>query len=179
MQPSQIAGPDWLSNVTLDIAAKAPGPVDEKQLYLMLRTLLIERLGLRTHTTEPTEMPVYLLTIGKGGPKFSESATEGQLTTKQGPGGIYMQHVSISDLAAEFSGKIFDRPVVDETGLKGRYDIHLDLASVAAANQQDRMASASAMMTALQEQMGLKVGAGKKTVEVLVIDHAEKTPTEN
>lgn len=35
------------------------------------------------------------------------------------------------------------------------------------------------MMTALQEQMGLKVGAGKKTVEVLVIDHAEKTPTEN
>jgi uncharacterized protein (TIGR03435 family) len=69
--------------------------------------------------------------------------------------------------------------VVDATGLKGRYDIRLDMAAVAAANQADRMDAASAMMTALQEQMGLKLEGRKDWVDVLVIDHAEKTPKEN
>jgi uncharacterized protein (TIGR03435 family) len=93
-------------------------------------------------------------------------------------GALSIQHVSMSELAAEIA-RGFDRPVVDATGLNGRYDIRIDMAAVAAVNQADRIGAASAMMTALQEQMGLKLEGHKGRVDVLVIDHAEKTPTEN
>jgi hypothetical protein len=47
--PAQIIGPDWLGDVRLDIIAKTVKPVGDKQLYLMLRTLLVERMGLKRH----------------------------------------------------------------------------------------------------------------------------------
>jgi uncharacterized protein (TIGR03435 family) len=175
--PAQIVGPDWLNDVHLDIVAKAATPAGDRQLYLMLRTLLTERMGVKAHV-EKREMPVYALTIAKGGPKFSESATEGPMVSGQDKGALLIQRVSMGELAAEV-GRGFDRPVVDATGLKGRYDIRLDMAAVAAANQADRMDAASAMMTALQEQMGLKLEGRKDWVDVLIIDHAEKTPKEN
>lgn len=177
MQPIQIAGPNWLNDVRLDIEAKAAAPVDDQQLYAMLRTLLAERLGLQMHL-EHKEMSVYALTLAKGGPKFSESTTEGPLTATQGPGGLKIQHVSMFELATELSGKLFDRPLVNATGLTGRYDIRLDPTGVDAANG-DRMDAMSAMMIALQTQLGLKVEARKELVDILVVDHAEKTPTEN
>src|SRR5580658_1149415 len=64
MPPTKVTGPDWLNDVRLDIVAKASGPVDEKQLHMMLRTLLAERLGLKAHV-ESKEMPVYALTLAK------------------------------------------------------------------------------------------------------------------
>jgi uncharacterized protein (TIGR03435 family) len=75
--PAQIVGPDWLDGVRLDIVAKAATPADDKQLYLMLRTLLTERMGVKAHV-DKREMPVYALTLAKGGPKFLESTTEGR-----------------------------------------------------------------------------------------------------
>jgi uncharacterized protein (TIGR03435 family) len=175
--PAQIVGPDWLDGVRLDIVAKAATPAGDKQLYLMLRTLLTERMGVKAHV-ERREMPVYALTLAKGGPKFSESTTEGPMVSGQDKGALLIQRVSMSELAAEV-GRGFDRPVVDATGLKARYDIRLDMAAVAAANQADRMDAASATMTALQEQMGLKLEGRKDLDDVLIIDRAEKTPTEN
>jgi uncharacterized protein (TIGR03435 family) len=71
MQPNQIIDPDWLGSVRLDIVAKAATPVGDQELYLMLRTLLAERMGLRAHV-ERRERPVYVLTLPTGGKKFSE-----------------------------------------------------------------------------------------------------------
>jgi len=176
--PAQIAGPDWLNDVHLDIVAKAATPAGDPQLYLMLRTLLTDRMGVKAHV-EKREMPVYALTVAKGGPKFSESTTEGPMVAGQDKGAQIIQRVSMGELAAELGRGMFDRPIVDATGLKARYDIRLDMAAVAATNQADRMDAAAAMMTALQEQMGLKLEARKDSIDVLVIDHAEKTPTEN
>jgi uncharacterized protein (TIGR03435 family) len=96
----------------------------------------------------------------------------------QDHGAQIFQRVSMGELATEIS-RGFDRPVVDATGLKRRYDIRIDMNAGASANQADRMDWASAMTTALQEQMGLKLEGRKGRVDVLVIDHAEKTPTEN
>jgi uncharacterized protein (TIGR03435 family) len=79
MQPAQIVGPDWLNDVRLDIVAKAAAPVNDRQLFLMLRTLLTDRFGLKAHI-QRKEMPVYELTLGKGGPKFSESTSDGPRT---------------------------------------------------------------------------------------------------
>jgi len=176
--PARIAGPAWLGDVRLDIVAKTARPATDQQLYRMLRTLLIERMGLKTHV-EPKEMAVYALTLAKGGPKFSASATEGPEVTRQERGAIVIQRATIAELAAELSGKVFDRPVIDATGLKGRYDIRLDMAAIMAANKADPSDPAGVMMDALQEQMGLKVVARKAQVDVLVIDRAERKPSEN
>jgi uncharacterized protein (TIGR03435 family) len=176
--PAQIVGPDWLNEVRLDILAKADKPVGDTQLYLMLRALLIERMGLKTHL-EKREMPVYALTIAKGGPKFSESTTEGPEVSSQEKGVLIAQRASIGEFAAELSGKVFDRPVIDATGLTGRYDVRFDMAAVRAAYQADPSDAAGIMMAALEEQMGLKVVSRKAQVDVLVIDHSEKRPREN
>jgi uncharacterized protein (TIGR03435 family) len=68
--PAQVAGPDWLNDVRLDIAARSAKLANDKELYLMLRTLLIERMGLKTHLKK-REMSVYALTLANGGPTRS------------------------------------------------------------------------------------------------------------
>lgn len=176
--PAKVIGPDWLDDVRLDIIAKAAGPVGDKQLYAMLRSLLVERMGLKTHV-EKREMPVYALTLAKGGPKFKESTTEGPEVTRQDKGAVIVEHATLSELAAELSGKVFDRPVVDGTGLKGRYDVRLDMAAIQMAIQAAPADSQSVMMDALQEQMGLRVVARKNDVDILVVDHVERKPADN
>ena len=182
MQETQVTGPDWLNDVRLDIMAKASGPVDEKALFLMLRTLLAERLGLKAHV-ERKETPVYALTLAKGGAKFSESTTQGPPVFGKGKNGPNMQRVSMSDLALALS-QGFGRPFVDATGLKGRYDIHIDMtpymtAPTADGNPGTPMDAVSILVTALQETLGLKVESRKDGVDILIVDHAERTPTEN
>jgi uncharacterized protein (TIGR03435 family) len=135
-------------------------------------------MGFKAHF-EKREMPVYALTVAKGGPKFSESTTEGPMTPGQDKGALMLQRVSMNEVAAEIGRGLFDRPVIDATGLKGRYDIRLDMASVRAINQADRMEAADAMIKAFEQQLGLRLESRKDSVEVLVIDHVEKAPTEN
>jgi uncharacterized protein (TIGR03435 family) len=179
VMPAQIIGPDWLDDVRLDIVAKAATPVDEQQLALMFRTLLTERLGVKTHT-DRKEMPVYVLTLAKGGPKFSPSTTEGPLAAGQDKRVLTIRNVSMFELAMEMSGKLFDRPLVDATGLKGRYDIRIDASDTLAGGPgTGQMEAVNAMIQALQEQLGLKAEARKDWVDVLIVDHADKTPTAN
>ncbi len=72
--------------------------------------------------------------------------------------------------------------MVDETGLAGRYEIHMDLSAYlnrvdgSGNGQLDMM---SILFSGFQDLLGLKLEARKQSVDVLVIDHAEKTPTEN
>jgi uncharacterized protein (TIGR03435 family) len=194
MVPSQIQGPDWLNDVRLDITAKAAGPASEQQVYLMLQKLLADRMGVMVHK-EKKEMAVYVMTVGKGGPKFKETDGEGPMTATPEKGAMNIRGVSLFELAAEFSGKVLDRPVIDQTGLKGRYDVRLDMTPMRAANPgggergsgerpgsnppPDRADQVSALIDLLRDQLGLKLDGGKQPVDVLVVDRAERTPTGN
>jgi uncharacterized protein (TIGR03435 family) len=175
--PFQIQGPDWLKDVGFDIVAKSAGPADEDQLRLMLRTLLAQRFGLKTHS-EAKEMQVYELTLAKGGPKFQESATEGRPLFGGNNGRLTAERVTMSDLAEKISEPL-GRPVIDATGLKGRYDIHLDATAYAGAGSNGQMDVMSLLFNALQQQLGVKLESRKDTPQILVIDSVEKTPTEN
>jgi uncharacterized protein (TIGR03435 family) len=64
--------------------------------------------------------------------------------------------------------------VVDKTGIEGNFDVKLDYAPEGAADS-----SMPSILTAVQEQLGLKLVPQKVPVETLVIDRAEKVPTEN
>jgi uncharacterized protein (TIGR03435 family) len=176
----QVSGPAWLRDSGFDVVAKSASPVNDDQLRLMLRTLLAERFGMKVHT-EKKEMQVYVLTVAKGGPKFHESSTEGPpVFTNAGKGMLVAERVSMPDFAEKISEPL-GRPVLDATGLKGRYDIHIDVTAYltnpgGTGGEIDVM---SVLFTALQEQLGVKLESRKDSPEILVVDSASKTPSEN
>jgi uncharacterized protein (TIGR03435 family) len=173
--PAQLLAPDWLDDVRVDIVAKAAAPANDQQLSMMLQTLLAERLALKAHVEEK-EMPVYALTQAKGGAKLSDSATEGPRNVEREQGVEVYWRWSMYELLSEFSSTL-GRPILDETGLRGRYDFRINPAAVLVDPQErDR---ASILISVLRGQLGLNIESRKAKVEVLIIDHVEKTPTEN
>lgn len=95
--------------------------------------------------------------------------------------GTVLERVSMAEFATILS-QGFGRPFVDATGLTGKYDISIDVTPYMTASDSEHptpMDLAAIVATALQEQLGLKVEARKDMVDMLVIDHAEKTPSEN
>ncbi len=174
----QVTGPAWLDDVRLDILAKTAQPVDEKHLCVMLQALLTERFGLKTHI-EKKEMPVFALTVAKGGLKMAPSATGGPMSISQGRGKLTGKNVDLDKFGVILT-KLLGRPIVDATGLKGAYDFQIDLQPPDPVNgQASPVDMASMMITALQDQLGLKLESRKDAVEILVVDHAEKTPSDN
>ena len=125
-------------------------------------------------------VPVFAMTIAKGGSGFTKSTDEGLLVLGPGEqGSLNIQHFSMRELTQELSREQFDRPVVDANGLKGRYDSHIDMSTIAAANPNDLMAFESALIKSMQEPVAPKIERRKEEVDVQVIDHAVKTPTEH
>jgi uncharacterized protein (TIGR03435 family) len=173
---NEIVGPAWLGSETYDIEAKPEHPVSIAQIRQMLQTLLTDRFKLSIHT-ETKELPVYALLAAKNGPRLREAPADEEPSFRRTPGHVVAENEPISSFINAFRGNFFapgilDRPVIDTTGLKGRYDFTLEWA------QRDTDTGQS-LFTALQEQLGLRLVAQKGPVEILVIDHVEKVPTEN
>jgi uncharacterized protein (TIGR03435 family) len=173
--------PRWADIDRYNVSAKAPDgtSLNREAARPMMRALLADRFHLRAHT-EKREMPVYMLVVAKGGPKFRESPAGAQkILTQESKGRGYMMTVSSGDMAqltGEFSkGNNVDRPVIDKTGLTGTYDYKLEWGDDAAA---DADAGTVSVFTAFQEQLGLRLRPSRAPVQVLIIDLAER-PSEN
>ena len=188
----QISGPDWLNSERYDVIAKSAAPVPDAQLRLMLQALLADRFKLAFHR-QSKEIPVYALVLGKNGPKLHPSESDGESTTKGNKLSIEVKNTSMAQLADLLTNPL-GRPVMDETGLKGRYDFTVDLApymagdcisspcasqSVGAQMAEHGPDMADVATRALRDQIGLSLESRKSQVEILVIDHAERIPTEN
>ncbi|HEY2017292.1 MAG TPA: TIGR03435 family protein [Bryobacteraceae bacterium] len=185
----QVTGPDWITSERYDIAAKSASEVPQGQLRLMLQTLLAERFKLAIHR-QTKELPAYVLLVAKGGPKFKESVTEGEPSVQpdQRRLSVTVQRTPISQLVEGLSN-ILRTPVVDETGLKGKYDVTIDAAKyipdIAAARGDGGGGVAapidpvSIIMTGIQEELGLKLESRKVPLDLVIVDRAEKVPTEN
>ena len=166
VQGFQIDGASkWLDHDMFEIQAKTVGRASPEQVNLMFRTLLAERFKLSLHSTAK-QQSVYALTAAKGGPKLESSADTGL------SGGPHMIRggMDMPTLAQHLSA-ILGRNVIDETKLSGTYKVSLRWSA-------DGETDHPALFTAIQEQLGLRLKAGKARVEVLVIDHAEQ-PSEN
>jgi uncharacterized protein (TIGR03435 family) len=182
--PFEIEAPAWLNDDRFDLLAKAESGGDEANLRLMLQALLAERFGLKSHAQQK-EMQIYGLTLAKGGPKFQESTDEGPpVFDRGGPTTLTAHRVTTKDLAIQISEPL-RRPVIDETGLKGRYEIRIDVSAYMQApaggdgHSEGQIDVMSVLFSALQQQLGVKLDSKKENVNILVIDHAEKAPTEN
>ena len=180
VQNKQIeSAPDWVSTERWDVQGEAdmPGKPSLKQYQGLVRKLLAERFGLKTHT-ETREMAVCAITVAKGGPKMSASAGDpnGLMSENDRENGgqrmIRMSNSTMADFALLM--KFFlDRPVVDQTGLSGRYDFQLQYTFDESRAPTDGTASPS-LFTAIQEQMGLKLDPVKAPMDVMVIDKVER-----
>jgi uncharacterized protein (TIGR03435 family) len=158
-----------------DIAAKAggDGTPTKAEFRLMLQTLLADRFNLKFHR-EMRELPVYAMVIGKGGVKFKESPPEKPFKSYGGVNGRnqYMEYSQATmEMVADGIG--VDRPVIDKTGLTGKYEIRLEATPEFRINNNPQPDDLR-IFDAIQEQLGLKLEAQKAMMEVLVVDRMDK-----
>jgi uncharacterized protein (TIGR03435 family) len=181
----QLSGPNWLGSPgwlgsdvgRYDIVAKAAEGTAVPELRVMLQALLADRFKLAVHR-EPRDVPAYALLVVKSGPALhtSEVPTGESRIIPQGPV-LAFQNTTIAEFAEWVSGPL-GMPVLDMTNLSGRFDFKIDAspyASPASAKEDQEYA----FVKAIQDQLGLKLDRRKSQVETLVIDHVEKTPTDN
>lgn len=190
-------GPAWIDSDLYDIDAKADRPPTASPQFAnlqwrRLQTLLHDRFNLAIHR-ETRELPVYELTVAKGGLKVQPATCTQRITgdtniapdkkqsdycgpAASGRGRIEASGAGMAFLADMLSNQL-SRPVVDKTGIPGDFQIHL--AYVPDAPTVSSTADLGPdIFTAIQVQLGLKLQPAKGPVEVLVIDHVER-PTEN
>lgn len=201
-----VGGPGWIDSDGFDIEAKATSSDDPAAVAtvaarkLMLRRLLAERFALTLHA-ETRDLPIYALVIAKAGGKVGPALTSstgqdcvsGRPTAAApdappcGPGGPRPRgeaggyFVTMAEIA-KIIGQFLDRPVVDKTGLPGRFTFELHftppprVVTAPGASPDPIDPNLASIFTAVQEQLGLKLEAQHGPVEVLVID-AAKRPT--
>jgi uncharacterized protein (TIGR03435 family) len=180
----QISGPAWLPTERYEIVATANGAASDDAIRLMLQKLLNDRFQMTVHR-EKKELPVYALVVGKNGTKLMhESENPGKSRTQMSGGSVVFTSITVPELVDYMShmrSAEMDRPVVDNTGLKGKYDFTVTLfptqeEMMAALNKGD---FGSSIFTLIQEQLGLKLEPEKLPLDMVVVDKAEKIPTEN
>jgi uncharacterized protein (TIGR03435 family) len=164
----QLIGPDWLDIARFDITATYPSDTSRDRVPEMLQTMLIDRFGLKTHN-ENRKLESYVLTVGRRGPKLQPDTAGAEGAFIWGEDRLTARAITMAGLANRLSGPTFKlgRPVVDMTGIQGDYDFTV------------KWGEDTSMFTALQEQLDLRLQAGKAEFPVVVVDHVEKIPTAN
>jgi uncharacterized protein (TIGR03435 family) len=200
--------PKWMDSERFDIQATAEGNPDLEQKCLMLRSLLADRFGLAVHheTRQGPVYALVLTKAGKMGPGLVQHSGDAACIDFSKPhppslgdsicGGFLVlnragvTHVTANrtnmagladQLGSGMPGGEVERPVVDRTGLSGSFDVTLEYTpglQIDAGGTAPDPTAPPPLITALQDQLGLKLESSKGPVEVLVVDHVEG-PSEN
>lgn len=184
-------GPSWMESQKYDLMAKpdVDGTPNTTQLRTMLQKLLADRFQLAFHH-DKKELSVYTLVVAKTGSKLAKSGGDPNGLPGlffRGLGVLTVTNAALVDFTNLMQGTVLDRPVVDQTGLQGKFDFTLkwtpdetqfggQLGQLPAPS--DKTDAPPDLFTAIQQQLGLKFEPAKIPVDVLVIDKVEK-PSEN
>ena len=186
-----IGGPSWLDTDRFDVVATTPQAVTGDAIREMLRALLKERFGLALHT-ETREMPIYVLktrSAGALGPNMRPVTADcigrspamvagkvqcgilvspGSASSSLRGGGATLEHF------VRLLGDFLDRPLIDETGLTGTFDLELEFAALAGSGVAPTASvdDKPSLFTAIQNQLGLKLEAQRGRAEVWIVDAA-------
>ena len=225
MKTYQLIGPDWIVNDHFDITAKIPAGASQDQVKEMLQNLLTDRFRMTVHR-EKRDLPVYAMTVNKGGLRLKETepdaasqpsgnAAKSSLDVKAtgSAAGVFVDlgngayftfaddhligHKLPMERVAELLTNFMDKPVIDMTGLSSsaNYDLSLALTADDYRTMQVRAAMKSGInlppemlrmaelstdsLSSALEAAGLKMESRRAPQDVIVIDHADRTPTEN
>jgi uncharacterized protein (TIGR03435 family) len=180
-----VRGPGWLETDKFDVTGQPDieGVPNQVQLRKLVQKLLTDRFKLAFHR-EQQELSIYALVVGPKGPTLTKSSADpnglpGLLF--RGLGSLPASNATMADLATVMQSAVLDRPVVDRTGVTGRYDFTLtwtpDETQFASMGIKvpppPADATAPGLFTAVQEQLGLKFEPARAPVDVIVIDRAE------
>jgi uncharacterized protein (TIGR03435 family) len=176
-----VGGPEWISKDHWDINGipDLPGTPNLKQTQEMFQKLLADRFHMALHV-EKRAMPIYAITIAPGGPMLTPAdPNEIHINTGNRDSGgqrtLKFSNISMADMALNLNF-YESRPVIDETGLKGRYNFTLTWTYD--PSKESEAGAPPSLVTAMKEQLGLKMEAVKGPADVYVIDHVER-PSEN
>jgi uncharacterized protein (TIGR03435 family) len=184
-------GPGWIDSEHYDIVAQAPPDTPRETLRLMLQPLLAERFKLEIHR-EDKPMPVYVMVVGKDGPKLKKATGGPQQCRWNNPGAGLVQrecsNMTMEELATSMprwgmAGKV-DLPVVNLTGIKGAYDFELEWSLPSGggdAGKADASVAADpgGSIFDAMGRIGLKLEQRKYPMSVIVIDRVERVPAAN
>ncbi len=196
VEPFQIQAPRWMGDQRYSVLAKLPAGASTDQIPAMLQALLADRLRLKLHH-EKRVQPVYALVVAKGGPKLKRPEDK---TADPPPraGSWTMTLVDSStvrvnmpratmQVLTRFLTDMVHRPVLDETGLSGEFDIELH-AKVAMVEQTASTSTGpppppppptSLDVTKGIQELGLRLEPRNASVDFLVVDAAERMPAGN
>ncbi len=200
VRATQVSGPTWLSDQGFDIEAKVPDGTPKYELNAMLQSLLEERFSLKVHRSSQTRQG-FALRVGKNGPKLqpaqtapvpAQGLTEEQkaraseraqadmaaMTKRMKEGNAPLEGFKTASWGSITTEELADRlvrfaqaPVIDETGLTGKYSVSIETSTNADV-------PGGTIFDAV-EKLGLKLEPRKVTVEIVVVDDASKMPTAN
>lgn len=172
----QIAGVEGLAAEHYNLVAKAEEGAPVPQLRVMLQNLLASRFKLAAHR-ETKEVRGYELVVAKGGPTLRKSDADSVSDTAAHGAALLFTKISMIEFADWLSGPMH-APVIDKTGVEGQFDLNIDVAAYLSPNAT-KDDQEFAFLSALEEQLGLKLQPAKTSVEYFIVDHADKLPAEN
>jgi uncharacterized protein (TIGR03435 family) len=188
----RLSGPAWLKTGTFDIVAKVPAGTTPDQVPLMLQNLLIDRFKLAVHH-ETKEAEGYALVVAKNGPAAKLKERASVTADKDGfpkiPAGVYQAYSvkpdktaarlaarqsTMAQIAATFGAAAGGVNMVDKTGLTGTYDVTLYFSPGGTIEDPSGNFKAT-----VERELGLRFEKTRVPMDVVVVDHIEKVPTEN
>lgn len=186
-----MGAPAWFGTDLFDIAGKpdVEGQPSLHQMELMVAKLLPDRFALKFHH-EQRELSVYIITVAPGGPKMAKTSSGPNAPQGfgfRGLGDLIVRNMNMPEFASWMQSGVMDKPVVDHTGLTCKYDFTLKwtpddsqfaqfrgTSPTIAPPAGDNPDAPPSLYTAMPEQVGLKIEAGKAMDDVIVIDHVEQ-----
>jgi uncharacterized protein (TIGR03435 family) len=198
VKPFQISSAQATDKDSWDIIANVPAGATKEEFRVMLQHLLGERLGLRYHV-ESKIFPAYELVVAKSGLRLKDGelpapssdpervfhfpANVSTLASRSSvSGGYLLTHLAVqlepmSVIAEALAG--LTEPVVDHTGLTGKYSFTLDFTKDLPGGTPEGIAPAPDISTAVQKELGLQLASTKAPFDVVVVESFNKTPSEN
>jgi uncharacterized protein (TIGR03435 family) len=194
LHANQIVGePHWFATSLYDIDGipDIAGRPNQRQRFLMIQKLLADRFHLAFHY-EKRELPIYTIILAKRGPKLTASDSgpdePGWFQWQHRLGDLRVTNMTVAEFVVWFQKNVTDKPLIDRTGLTGRYDFSLTWTPGESEFPQfrrtggfnpsptaaDSPKALPGLYKAFQEQLGLKLTSVKAPVDVMVIDHVEK-----
>jgi len=172
VQKAQIVGPALLTSEHWDVTAKSDGVASKDAMKEMMQSLLSERFGLVFHR-EKRELKSLALVVAKNGPRLTQASDDEEPFRQNSARGTVARALTMPAFAA-FLGDVQDRPVVDKTGLTGRWDFAFDFTKYLVDEPKGIDDFLLVLNETLEGEIGLKLVPEKDIVDVMVVDRVQK-----
>jgi uncharacterized protein (TIGR03435 family) len=172
VQKAQVSGPVLLTSERYDIVAKADGKASADEMKVMMQTLLTERFKLEFHR-EKKELRSFALVVMKGAAKLKQAGSDEVPSRQNSAMGTVARATTMQEFADFLSGPV-EKPVVDKTGLAGRWDFAFDFTKYMTDAPKGPDDFLLVLNETLQGELGLKLETEKDMVDMVVVDHVEK-----